>query len=436
MSERTRQSAGSGRPEETAPTEPTLRSNYDFTKFWFGQGVSLLGSQMTLLALPLAAITVFSASSGEVGLLRFVETIPYLFFALPFGVWVDRRKKKPVMITANALRMLLLLAVPVLAHFDLLTVHVLLVIAGAVGVFSVLFEVTWMSYIPTLVKRRDHLVDANQRLGVTQSTTDLAGPGLAGLLIGWVGPITVLVVDSVSYLLSLVTMAFVRAPEEKPEVSPDRSFTRELSDGVTLVFRHTVLRPLALIAPFTNMSLTCISTLFLLYGVRNSGLTPAEIGTVFSVSAVGALLGALVSKRLLARFPVGPLYGAAMLALYAAPLPLTFADGAKSVVMAVFAATLMISYFGSGLSNVIQLSLRQTCTPTPMMGRMSAAFRTLLFGGAAVGALIAGFLGESLGVEDALRLVTICSALLVLPILMTPVVRLRDVSDAMTTEAP
>lgn len=403
--------------------------------FWLGQGASLLGTQITLLALPLAAITVFSASSQQVGFLRFLETIPYLFCSLPFGVWADRHKKKPLMVAANAARMLLLLAVPVLAYLDLLSIHVLFVIAAGVGVFSVLFEVTWMSYIPILVKRRDHLVDANQKLSVTQSTTDLAGPGLAGLLIGWIGPITVLIGDAASYLLSLVTMGLVRVPEEKPEVTADRSFSRDLREGVSWVFNHAILRPLALIAPFTNMSLTCISTLFLLYGVRTFGLSPAEIGLIFSVSAVGALLGALLSKQLLARFAIGPLYAVSMFLLYSAPVALTFAGGSKPVVISVFVAALMISYFGSGLSNVIQLSLRQTVTPTPMLGRMSAAFRTLLFGGAAVGALAAGLLGGRLGVEAALRLVTICSALLVIPILMTPVVRLRDISDVTNTKA-
>ncbi|PZS34197.1 MAG: MFS transporter [Pseudonocardiales bacterium] len=414
-------------PRVDAPPEraDTLWHNTDFVRFWAGEGLSMFGSQVTNMALPLTAVIVFDASSEQVGLLRFAQMVPYLFLALAFGVWVDRGRRKPVMMLANGARLVLIASVPVLSHYHLLSIDELLLIAGVIGIFSVLFDVSWMSYVPTLVRSSRHYVDANQKLGVTQSTTDVAGPGAAGVLIGWLGPTTALLLDAVSYLASLTSLVSIRTVEPPAPPVERRSFGRELVEGVRWVFGHRVLRPLAMLAPFTNFSLTCISTLFLLYGLRAHHLSPAAIGLVFSASSIGALLGALLSKRLMRRCPVGPLYGCALACLYAAPLLIPLAGGPRPLIIALFILSLVLSYFGSGLSNVIQLSLRQTCTPTSMMGRMSAAFRTLLFGGGALGGLCAGLLGGALGLHAALVLVTVCSAAMLVPIALSPVVRLR-----------
>ncbi len=395
-------------------------------RFWIGQGTSLLGSQVTNLALPLAAMAIFGASAGQVGLLRFVELAPYLLLSLPFGVWVDRSRRRPVMIAANAGRMLLLAAVPVLAHFGALSIHGLIGVAALAGVLAVLFDVSWASYLPTLVRRREQLVEANQKLGITQSTTDLAGPGLAGLLISAIGALPAMLLDAASYAVSTLTLLFIRSPEPlSPTVGP-RSFSRELVEGVRFVFTNPVLRPLALIAPFTNFSLTAVSTVFLLDGVRVLGLTAAQIGLVFSASAAGALLGAVFSRPLMERFQPGPLYVVALTGLYGAPILLPLASGPRPVVLAVLVTGLLLSYLGSGLSNVIQLSLRQTHTPATLMGRMSAAFRTLLFGGGAVGGLAAGLLAQAVGDHRALWITAAGSAAMVVPIALSPVRRLRN----------
>ena len=413
----------------------SLWHNPDFLKFWSGEALSLFGAQVTNLALPLAAVLVFDATAGQVGLLRFLQLVPYLFLALLFGVWVDRHRRRPIMLLANAVRMVLIALVAVLAHLDLLSIGGLLAIACLIGVFSVLFDVSWMSFVPTLVKDPDQYVEANQKMGVTQSTTDVAGPGVAGVLIGWVGPATALVVDALSYLASLLSLLLIRTPEPEPPPAADRQLRRELVEGVRWVFGHPVLRPLAVFAPFTNFSLTCVSTLFLLYAVRVEGLTAAEVGLVLSVASVGALVGALVAPAVLRRHPVGPAYGAALTAIYAGPLLLPLAAGPRPVVLGLFMLSLLLSYTGSGLSNVIQLTLRQTCTPASLMGRMSAAFRTLLFGGGALGGLAAGLAGGGLGLRAGLLVVTVCSAAMVVPILLSRVVKLRRMPDPVTGPA-
>src|ERR1700722_10120001 len=434
------------RPDERLADEPpeaaprSLWHNADFLKFWSGEGLSLFGTQVTTLALPLTALLVFKASPFQVGLLRFLQYVPYLFLAMVFGVWVDRSRRKRIMLLANSARLVLIALVPLLWHYHHLTMTGLLVIACVVGIFSVLFDVSWMSFVPTLVKDPQHYVEANQKMAVTQSTSDVTGPGVAGVLIGWLGAPTALVVDAGSYLASIASLLWIRTAEPPPPPAADRRHVgRELIDGLRWVFANPILRPLALLAPFTNFSLTCVQTLFLLYGVRDEGLHPATVGLIFSVSAVGALLGALVSKRLMRRYRWGGLCGLALGGLYTAPLLLPFAGGPRPVLIGLFMLSLVISYFGSGLSNVMQITLRQTCTPQSLMGRMNAAFRTLLFGGGSLGGLCAGLIGGALGLRDGLILVVIASAGMLVPIALSPIVRLRAIPAPVTdpsTAAP
>ncbi|MEU4547179.1 MFS transporter [Nonomuraea dietziae] len=180
-----------------------LWRNSDFLKFWLGETLSLLGTQVTNLALPLTAIYVFQATDEQVGLLRFLQLAPYLGLALLFGVWVDRVRRRPVMVWANLTRMVLLALIPVLAWLDVLSMAPLLVIACVIGVASVLFDVSWMSFVPTLVKDPKHYVEAGAKMGISSSAADVAGPGLAGALISALTAPVALVVDAFSYLVSL-----------------------------------------------------------------------------------------------------------------------------------------------------------------------------------------------------------------------------------------
>jgi MFS family permease len=433
--------AVANRPDEDLAQGPvevsaeTLWHNADFLKFWLGEGLSLFGTQVTNLALPLTAILVFKASPQEVGLLRFLQLVPYLFLALVFGVWVDRHRRKPIMLLANCVRMLLIGLVPLLAHYHHLSMPILLVIGCTVGIFSVVFDVSWMSFVPTLVKDPRHYVEANQKMGVAQSTSDVAGPGMAGVLIGWLGAPIAMVVDAASYFASLASLLLIRTAEPAPPTTAERrALGRELVDGLRWVFRHPILRQLAVFAPFTNFSLTCVSTLFLLYAVDDKGISPAAVGLILSVAAGGALVGVLVSGTVMRRYRFGAAYGVALAAIYASPLLLPLASGPRPVVIGVFTLSLVIAYTGSGLSNVMQLSLRQTCTPQSLMGRMSAAFRTMLFGGGALGGLFAGLIGGALGLRAGLILVAVCSAAMVVPIALSKVVRLRKMPEPVSEE--
>jgi MFS family permease len=424
---------------EPAPAEPTeaaaeaplpsLWHNGDFLKFWFGETVSLYGTQVTTLALPLTALLVFNASAQVVGLLRFLQLVPYLLLALVFGAWVDRRKRRPVLILANVVRVVLIGAIPVLQAVHLLSLPLLLILATMIGIASVLFDVSWMSFVPTVVRDPRQYVEANQKLAVTSSSSDVAGPGIAGVLISALSAPTALVVDAASYLTSLVTLVGVRTREPEPPAKPvgqRRNIPAEVREGVSFVYRHEILRPLAIIGPFCNFSLIAVWTVFLIYAARTEQLSTELIGVIFSASSVGGLIGGLLSRKVIKRFRLGLVYAVSMSAVFLGPLLIPAASGPEGVRVAVFIASFFISYLGLGIANVVMISLRQTCTPQPMMGRMNAAFRTVLFGGGSLGGLLGGFIAGAAGLTAGLTGLAIGSAGVVVLVLASPVSRLRE----------
>ncbi|WP_412543504.1 MFS transporter [Longispora sp. K20-0274] len=413
-----------------------LWRNGDFLRFWFGESLSLLGTQVTNLALPLTAIYAFGATDSQVGLLRFLQLAPYLGLALVFGVWVDRARRRRVMLAANLVRMVLLALVPALSALHVLRMTPLLLIACAIGVASVLFDVSWMSYVPTLVRDPRHYVEASAKMGISSSAADVAGPGLAGVLVSALTAPVALVVDSCSYLVSVVSLLLIRTPEPRP-ARPEvpRRLGVELRDGLAWVFGSPVLRALALVGFCCNFSLVTVWTMFLLYGTHDLRLSATTLGAVFATASVGGLIGATVSRRVIRRFPLGRVYLVAQSALVLGPALIPLAAGPRPVMVAMFVASFFTTYLGLGIAGVIIVSLRQTGTPQSMMGRMTAVFRTLLFGGGALGGLTAGLLSDAIGARGALTVAAVASAAIVIGLLASPVSRLRALPEPVAEPA-
>lgn len=412
---------------EVSGERATLWHNRDFVTFWFGETVSLFGTQVTTLALPLTAVLMFDASTEQVGILRFVQLVPYFGLALLFGVWVDRVRRRPVMFAANAVRMVLLGLVPLLSHLGVLSMGPLLIIACGIGIASVLFDVSWMSYVPTLVKDPKHYVEAYAKLGVTSSSADVAGPGLAGVLVGALTAPTALVFDAFSYLASMVSLVLISAREQRPPPPvTKRRLRTELSDGWHWVFGDSILRPLVLMGPACNFCMVSIQTLFIVYAIRDVGLSPFMLGFILSMSAVGGLLGASVSRKVIQRFALGRVYFVSMTAIFLAPALIPLASGAKPFVATLFIVSFFISYLGLGTVQVVMMSLRQTCTPASLMGRMSAVFRMMLFGGGALAGPVSGFVAGAVGLRATLALLAVLAVALIIPLALSPVSRLRE----------
>ncbi|HEY3609264.1 MAG TPA: MFS transporter [Pseudonocardiaceae bacterium] len=407
----------------SAGPQEKLWRNLDFCKFWFGETLSLYGTQVSMFALPVTAV-VLNAGPAQMGLLRSAELFPYLAFALLFGVWIDRRRLRPVMIAANLARMVLIGSVPLLAWLGLLNLNILLVMAFAVGTASVAFDVTWMSYVPVLITDKRFLVEANTKLGISSASADAAGPGLAGLLVQLLRAPYALVVNSGTYLVSLVSLLFIRAPEPpRPAPTTKRRLRAELVEGLRFVFEDRYLRGLALVGFAANFVVTGHSSLFLLYAVR-SGLAPGTVGGILSIGALGGVVGALSARRIIARFAPGLIYSLAFAAVFVAPL-LIPASSSSPLMAVLFVGAYFLTFSGMSLANVLVLSIRQALTPRSLMGRMNSAMRTLLFGGGAIGGIVAGQLAGLLGLRTGLWILAAGSALVVLPVVLSPAGRLR-----------
>jgi MFS family permease len=408
----------------------TLWRNRDFLTFWFGESVSLVGTQVTMLALPLTAVIVLRCGPETLGLLRFLEMVPFLVFGLVFGVWADRVRRRPLMLASNVLRLVLIASVPVLAATGHLELGLLYVVAFGVGAASVLFDVCGMSYVPTLVRDKQRLVEANSKLGTTSAVADLAGPGIAGLLVTALTAPIAISVDACSYLISLISLLLIRAPETPPPRSERRRLLPELREGVNWIFRDNYLRAVAVVGSLCNFFTTATQTLFILYAVQERGLAPETLGLILSTGAVGGIIGAASAGLLIRRVGVGRVYAGSLIVAFSAPVLIPAAGGPTAVMTAMFIAAFFLGYGGVSVVNVVIISLRQTVTPASLMGRMNAAMRTLMIGMAALGGPAAGLLAGVLGVRGALWAAAAGSAAVAVPVLTSPVRRLREMPSA------
>lgn len=409
-----------------APPGRRLVRDRDFLLFWAGETLSLTGTQITLLALPLTAVLVLGAGPADLGALRFLQMVPYLVLAPLVGVLIDRVRRRPVMIGANLLRLVLVAAVPVLAATGLLSLPVIMVVTLGVGVGAVLFDVSWMSFLPTLVGRRERLVEANGRLGATASAAEAGGPGLAGLLVGLLTAPVAVAVNAATFLVSVVTLLLIRVREDPPTLSTRRVRT-DLVEGLRFVAGNRYLRSAALIGGLCNFFVSALQPLFVFYAVREAGVSAFALGVVLSVGAVGGVVGAASASRLIARLPVGRVYAAALTATFLGPLLVPLASGPLTEVA--FTAAFLLSFLGVGVVNVLIMSLRQLITPDALMGRMNAAMRTAMFGIGSLGGPAGGLAAAAIGVRPALWCVAGTGVLFAAALTLSPVTRLRRMPE-------
>lgn len=415
-----------------AGTRPSLWRNSDFLKFWSGETLSLFGTQITVLALPLTAVITLNAQPEELGVLRFLQMVPYLLFGPLFGVWVDRHRRRTAMIGANTVRMILVGLVPLLAAFDALNVPLLLAITFGVGMAAVLFDVSWMSFVPTLVREPDYLVEANAKLATTSATADAAGPGVAGALVNLLSAPIAIAANAVTYLGSVLSLLLIRTREAVPSPSTRRRPATELKEGLRFVVGNQYIRWVAVVGGMANFFLSAIHPMFILYAVRTRDVPASVLGLILTIGACGGILGGLLSQRLLSRLRVGHVYAGSLIMTFVPVLLLPAAAGPTWVVYALFATAWFLAFVGLSIVNVLIVSLRQTVTPPSMLGRMNAAVRAVMFGLGALGGPVAGVIAGQVGVRGALWVSTIASALFVVTVVVSPVSKLRTMPPAAT----
>ena len=387
-----------------------LRRDRDFARLWVGESVSAVGTQISLLAIPLVAVQLLHATPGQMGLLGALGTIPYLLFAVVAGVWADRSRKRPLLIGAQIAEALLLLLIPVLALLGVFRLSHLFAIAFALGVAKVLFEVAYQSYLPQLVPR-DDLVQANSRLSASASVAEIGGPGLGGLLVSVLTAPFAIVVDAVSFLVSAVAVGRIQRREPAPVVDRHRRIRTEVAEGFRETVRNRYLLAFAGEAATYNVAWSAINALLVLCAVRELGLSAATLGLLLSVGSVGALLGALLTDRLARRIGVGRAMWTSAVVSNIGVLLIPAAAGHPALVLAVLGIAFFLRGLGMTGTNVHTYAIRQAVTPVAMLGRSSAAYRVLTDGFVPLGALLGGLLGEAIGLRPAL----LVGALLLFP---------------------
>lgn len=406
--------------------QATLWRSANFMKLWTGETVSLIGSQVSHLALPLTAALFLQATPEQMGVLNALSFAPYLILTVFAGVWVDHARRQPILISANLGRAVLLGLIPVLAWTNMLRMEYLWVITFLIGTCTMFFELAYQSFLPRVV-RRYQLVDANSKLSATSSIAEITGPGLAGGLIQILTAPIAVIIDALSFLISAITLWLIRTPpgEQAEPVQWDK-VRQEIPEGFRLNFQNGYLRAFAGEAATYNFWWNAINTAFLLYVVRDLQVSAGLLGVIFAVGSAGALLGALLTTRAsnwigLGRVMVG---SSALSAI--APLLFGLATGPGWIAVGVVMAAFFIRGVGMTACNVHVNALRQIITPDEMRGRINASYRLLTYGVVPLGALLGGFLGARIGLYNTLIVCTVGLACSWLWLLFSPVKHLKQ----------
>jgi len=433
-------------PDPSADARPTPRPALlrqpDFLKLWTAQTVSQFGTQVSGLAIPFVAIELLNASTFEVGLLNVVDFLPFLLIGLVAGVWVDRLRRRPILIVGDLGRALLLATIPLAYALNALTILQLYCVGFLVGSLTVFFDVAYQSYLPSLVGR-EHLVDGNGKLEISRSAAAVLGPGFAGLLIGIVKAPFAILVDAASYLGSAFFVFLIRRPEPVPErhdegaKGPPPGMRAEIGEGLRYVVGHRFLRSIAACTASANFLGNMAYAVLMVFALRDMDMGIEAVGLAFSIGAIGALAGALLAARIAVRLGVGrtiviaAALGDPPLVLFAL-VPATAPIALKVGLLALFGVS---SGFGVVVYNVNQVSLRQAITPTRLQGRMNASMRWFVWGTIPIGALLGGTLGTLIGTRATLLIAAIGGSLTFLLVLLSPVRAIREMPAA-AADAP
>ena len=406
-----------------------LLRHRDFRLLWGGETVSELGSQVSLLAIPLLAVRTLHATTFEMGLLTAASTAAFLVVGLPAGVWVDRVRRRRVMIIADLGRMLALGSVPVAYAVGRLTLAQLFVVTLASGILTVFFDVAYQSYLPTLVGR-EHLVEGNAKLTGSAQVAAVAGPSAAGGLVQAIGSSRAVAVDSVSFLVSAAAIAAMRSPEPKPDVPvgghPEASCTASPKASVSssTVRCYGPLRPppppptCSVASPPPSRSSSWCARFTHRRGSSGSSSRWGGSEACWALFAAGPIARRIGG----ARATIAGIAGNAGALL----IPLTM----PGVGLLYFGFGMMIVGFSVVVYNVNQVSFRQRLCPDRLLGRMNATMRFIVWGVLPIGALIGGVLGELLGLRPTLWIGAVGEFLAGIWLLASPMRTMRDFPDA------
>ncbi len=402
-----------------------LRENAQFRRFWLGQSISLLGDQVSVIALPLVAVLTLDASAAQMGYLVAAELAPNLLLSLHAGAWADQRaRKRHIMIATDLGRAGLLGSLPVAWAFDALTFPHMLVVAFLIGSLSVLFQVSYSALYVALVPR-ERLIEGGSIMHGSRALSYVAGPSVGGLLVQAISAPATLVVDACSYVVSALFLRSVEAEEPVPE-TPGKG---HVVSGVRWVFGNPIVRAALGATATINFFNFVFAALFILYANRSLGVEPGTLGLVLGAGAVGGVLGAIVTGRIAGRIGVGPTFAVGCVVFPAPLLLVPLADGPRWVIL----ACLFLAEFGAGLG-VMMLDISvgaifAAVIPARLRSRVSGAYTVVNYGVRPLGALAGGALGTWIGLRPTLWIATGGALAGILWLLPSPILRLRELPE-------
>lgn len=410
-----------------------LLAQRDFRLLLAGQTTSQLGTQVSAVAIPLLAVGTLGATALEIGLLNAAATIAFAVIGLPAGAWLDRWRRRRVLIVSDLARAALLATIPVAAWLGILTMAQLLAVSLAVGFARVFFDVGYQSYLPSVAGKQS-LLGANSSMEFVRASGQIAGPGLGGLLVGLTGAANVILVQAGTFAASALSLIAIRAREEVPAVQPHEGSLRgRIAQGLRFVAGNRILRASALASAAVNLSFAIASAVTIIFLARDLGLPPLGIGLVIAVGSVTVMIGAAVTPRLSSRIGSARLIWVSL--AVTTPVSLIGALAQPGWGVALMVVGIAAGELGQIVYAITNVSVRQRLCPDRMLGRVNATMRFAIMGLFPLGAVIGGVLGELLGARWTIAIAGAVS--FVAPVLLYRALRgARDVEELPAWEGP
>jgi len=369
-------------------------------KLWSGQIISEIGSRITRDGVPYAAVIVLNAPASQMGFLTAIGAASVLLFGLLAGVWVDRFRRRPILIAADLARAAILATIPIAAFAHRLSMAQLYVVIALAGICTVFFDVAYQSYLPSLVER-ENLLEGNSKLAMSSSVAEIAGPSLTGLLVQLITAPIAILFDAISFLISAASLILIRKPE--PSYPAPVSTPHPIA-GLRFIFSHPLLKPLACFSITMFFSMGFLGPLYVLYAVRDLHIAPSELGIAIGMGGVGSLAGAALAPSIGRRFGLGHTFIGSVLAMAGAYALIPLAQGPRPMPMLFLMLQQLVGDFAFSTYLVNQLTLRQSEAPEEMLGRVNAAMQLMTRGVFPISAVVGGVLAGVIGIRQTLTI--------------------------------
>lgn len=412
----------------------SLWHDRNFLTLWSGQAFSQFGAQITELAIPVLAVLLLNATEFEVGVLNAANVAAFLIIGLPAGAWIDRMRKRHVMIWADGVRAVALATVPLLWWAGVLQMWHVIAVAIVMGVATVFFDVSYQSIIPSLV-RPNQIAEANGKLQSTYELANIAGPGIGGWLVGVLTAPFAILATVGTYVFSLVALLFTRDHEERRAPEDHAPILHEIREGLKFVFTEKLLRRIVGFTASGNFFNTLATTLLPIFLLRELGFTPASMGLVFSLGAIGGFVGAIATPHIVRWIGEARAIPVSAIAMSVVAALLPIAALVPAVAFPLLVAQSFIASFTVLLYNITQVTFRQRITPARLLGRMNASVRFVVWGVMPIAALLSGALGTWLGVVPTMWIGAVGQVLACLFVVIAPFWTMRELPDVHSESA-